>query len=114
MSSDVSILEKKDFFFEKRNQLHHSYTNNIDPLIIFIIYNSITKFDLELNPFERSFATKESSSVSLNELAASNNDAISDVNSVATSGSSIKNGSSSNKHNLHIHLQCQPTTRCKW
>ena len=34
--------------------------------------------------------------------AASNNDAISEVNSVATSGSSIKNGSSSNKHNLHI------------
>ena len=70
-----------------------------------------SKFDLEPNPFERSFATKESSSLSLNELANdtttnNNNDTNSEINSIAStsaiSSSTKNNGNSSNKHNLHI------------
>ncbi|RCK56377.1 Transcriptional regulator SKO1 [Candida viswanathii] len=68
-----------------------------------------SKFDLEPNPFERSFATKESSNLSLNELANNNNnnnDTNSDINSIgsnsAISSSTKTNGNSNNKHNLHI------------
>lgn len=67
-----------------------------------------SKFDLEPNPFERSFATKESSSLSLNELnnstATTNNnkDANSDINSIGSARAISSTTKNSNKHNLHI------------